>query len=116
MTRKQQERSVITCQNILRAAAEVSDEARYSGARISKIQDQRLIDLTFRFAKELQNNVLFRAGVRLAVEQGELDINKDDTAYQEWVEQFHTLWRYLLPSLATEEARTRQSAPSGAAA
>ncbi|MGW7046870.1 ScbR family autoregulator-binding transcription factor [Streptomyces avermitilis] len=50
---------------------------------------QRLIDMTFHLASELKNNVLFRASVRLAVEQGELG-NRDDTAYQEWVEQFHT--------------------------
>ncbi|MBT2446156.1 TetR/AcrR family transcriptional regulator [Streptomyces sp. ISL-43] len=49
---------------------------------------QRLIDITFHIAHELTNNVLFRASVRLAVEQGELGI-EDDTAYQEWVEQFH---------------------------
>lgn len=50
---------------------------------------QRLINMTFHIASELRNNVLFRASVRLAVEQGELGI-EDDTAYQEWVEQFHT--------------------------
>lgn len=49
---------------------------------------QRLIDISFHIAGELRNNVLFRASVRLAVEQGELGI-ADDTAYQEWVDQFH---------------------------
>ncbi|AXG81951.1 ScbR family autoregulator-binding transcription factor [Streptomyces paludis] len=49
---------------------------------------QRLIDITFHISSELRNNVLFRASVRLAVERGELGLN-DDTAYQEWVEQFH---------------------------
>ncbi|MFE9703348.1 ScbR family autoregulator-binding transcription factor [Streptomyces sp. NPDC005930] len=50
---------------------------------------QRLIDITFHIAGELADNVLFRASVRLAVEQGELGIH-DDTAYQEWAELFHT--------------------------
>ncbi|MFJ8871376.1 ScbR family autoregulator-binding transcription factor [Streptomyces sp. NPDC102473] len=49
---------------------------------------QRLIDSTFHIAGELSGNVLFRASVRLAVEQGELGAS-DDTAYQEWVQQFH---------------------------
>lgn len=49
---------------------------------------QRLIDITFYIAAELRANVLFRASVRLAVEQGEFGI-EDDTAYQEWVRQFH---------------------------
>nr|WP_202523390.1 ScbR family autoregulator-binding transcription factor [Kitasatospora sp. SID7827] len=49
---------------------------------------QRLIDITFHIAGELQRNVLFRASVRLAVEQGELGL-EDDTAYQEWVQRFH---------------------------
>ncbi|MGO4458026.1 ScbR family autoregulator-binding transcription factor [Streptomyces sp. M-16] len=51
---------------------------------------QRLIDITFHVGRELQQNVLFRAGVRLAVEQGEFGL-QDDTAYQQWVEQFHGL-------------------------
>ncbi|PRH80505.1 TetR family transcriptional regulator [Streptomyces solincola] len=51
---------------------------------------QRLIDLNFFLASELQNNVLFRASVRLAVEQGDFGM-RDDTAYQEWVDQFHAL-------------------------
>jgi AcrR family transcriptional regulator len=49
---------------------------------------QRLIDVTFYVSGELQRNALFRAGVRLAVEQGEFGI-QDDTAYQAWAEQFH---------------------------
>lgn len=51
---------------------------------------QLLIDLNFFLARELQTNVLFRASVRLAVEQGDFGM-RDDTAYQEWVEQFHAL-------------------------
>lgn len=48
---------------------------------------QRLIDITFHITHELQHNVLFRASVRLAVEQEEFG-RHDDTAYQEWAEQF----------------------------
>ncbi|MFE0644379.1 ScbR family autoregulator-binding transcription factor [Streptomyces sp. NPDC058877] len=51
---------------------------------------QLLIDLNFFLARELQTNVLFRASVRLAVEQGDFGM-RDDTAYQEWVDQFHAL-------------------------
>ncbi|WP_225800875.1 ScbR family autoregulator-binding transcription factor [Streptomyces sp. NK15101] len=51
---------------------------------------QLLIDLNFFLARELQTNVLFRASVRLAVEQGDFGM-RDDTAYQEWVDQFHGL-------------------------
>ncbi|MET9290709.1 ScbR family autoregulator-binding transcription factor [Streptomyces sp. NPDC003077] len=49
---------------------------------------QRLIDVTFHIADELQNNVMFRASVRLAVEQGEFGM-QDATAYEGWVEQFY---------------------------
>ncbi|MFF5160763.1 ScbR family autoregulator-binding transcription factor [Streptomyces sp. NPDC000348] len=45
---------------------------------------QRVIDLTFHLAHELQTNPLVRASIRLAVEQGEFGV-RDDTAYQEWV-------------------------------
>ncbi|MFI8370357.1 ScbR family autoregulator-binding transcription factor [Streptomyces sp. NPDC085466] len=48
---------------------------------------QALVDLTFYLARELQRNVLFRASVRLAVEQGEFGV-RSDTAYQEWVDHF----------------------------
>ncbi|WJV47456.1 ScbR family autoregulator-binding transcription factor [Streptomyces flavofungini] len=48
---------------------------------------QRLIDITAHITHELQHNVLFRASVRLAVEQEEFGRN-DDTAYQEWAERF----------------------------
>ncbi|MFF9344872.1 MULTISPECIES: ScbR family autoregulator-binding transcription factor [unclassified Streptomyces] len=51
---------------------------------------QLLIDLNFFLARELQTNVVFRASVRLAVEQGDFGM-RDDTAYQEWVEQFYGL-------------------------
>ncbi|MBM7167690.1 TetR/AcrR family transcriptional regulator [Streptomyces sp. G44] len=49
---------------------------------------QRLIDITFHLAHELQHNAVFRASVRLAVEQEEFGVH-DDTAYQEWANQFH---------------------------
>lgn len=51
---------------------------------------QRLIDLNFFLAHELQTNVLFRASVRLAVEQGDFGL-RDATAYEEWVAQFHDM-------------------------
>ncbi|MGW1776694.1 ScbR family autoregulator-binding transcription factor [Streptomyces sp. NPDC002104] len=123
---------------------------------------QRLIDLNFFLAHELQSNVLFRASVRLAVDQGDFGV-QDDTAYQEWVDQFHahmcaarqqgellddvderefanvlvgafsgtqifsnvstgradlperiaSLWRYLLPSIATPQALARLRIPAG---
>lgn len=115
---------------------------------------QRLVSLTFHLAVELQSNVMLRAGVRLAVEQGEFGV-QDDSAYQNWVDRFHeqlvfarargellpevderelawvlvscytgtqlfsqistgradllrrieSLWRYLLPGIATAQAR-----------
>ncbi|MEU7148764.1 ScbR family autoregulator-binding transcription factor [Streptomyces sp. NPDC045456] len=48
---------------------------------------QRLIDINLYLAGELQSNSLLRAGVRLAVEQGEFGA-PDDTPYQYWVAQF----------------------------
>ncbi len=124
---------------------------------------QWLIDLNFFLAQELQNNVLFRASVRLAVEQGEF-AGRDDTAYQEWVDQFYahlcvarergellpdaderefanvlvaaysgtqlfsnvasgredlqdrllSMWRYLLPGIATPQARAHLRMPEHA--
>ncbi|MFF9815876.1 ScbR family autoregulator-binding transcription factor [Streptomyces sp. NPDC014006] len=48
---------------------------------------QHLIDFTLELARELRSNVLLRAGVRLAVEQGAFGI-QDDTAYQLWITRF----------------------------
>ncbi|MCF3960173.1 ScbR family autoregulator-binding transcription factor [Streptomyces fuscigenes] len=48
---------------------------------------QHLIDLTFALGRELQRNVLLRAGVRLAIEQGSFGV-QDDTAYQLWINVF----------------------------
>ncbi|MFG2919324.1 ScbR family autoregulator-binding transcription factor [Kitasatospora sp. NPDC048298] len=48
---------------------------------------QQLVDLTFYLAHELQRNVVFRAGVRLAVEQGEAGLS-EYSIYQEWIERF----------------------------
>jgi AcrR family transcriptional regulator len=48
---------------------------------------QHLIDLTFALAREMQRNVLFRAGVQLAVEQGAFGV-QDDAAYQLWISNF----------------------------
>ncbi|MFI6729241.1 ScbR family autoregulator-binding transcription factor [Streptomyces atratus] len=48
---------------------------------------QHVIDLTLALARELQRNVLFRAGVQLAVEQGAFGL-QDDAAYQLWITNF----------------------------
>ncbi|MDH6117485.1 ScbR family autoregulator-binding transcription factor [Kitasatospora sp. GAS204B] len=47
----------------------------------------RLIDITRDLARQLQHNVLFRAGVRLAVEQGAFGL-RDGTAYELWIAEF----------------------------
>ncbi len=62
---------------------------------------QRLIDITFHLAHELQGNARFRASVRLAVEQEEFG-GRDATAYLEWAEQFH---RQLVAARARNELR-----------
>lgn len=48
---------------------------------------QHLIDRTFVLARELQRNVLFRAGVRLSIEQGAFGL-QDDAPYLLWIEAF----------------------------
>lgn len=48
---------------------------------------QHLIHMTFGLARELQCNVLLKAGVRLAVEQGSFGL-QDDFAYQLWITRF----------------------------
>ncbi|MEU4205325.1 ScbR family autoregulator-binding transcription factor [Streptomyces sp. NPDC026294] len=48
---------------------------------------QRLIDTTLYLAGELQTNPKLRAGVRLAIEQGEFGL-QDDTPYQHWIQEF----------------------------
>ncbi|OIK23570.1 ScbR family autoregulator-binding transcription factor [Streptomyces malaysiense] len=62
---------------------------------------QRLVNITFHLAGELQTNARFRASVRLAVEQEEFG-GRDATAYLEWAEQFH---RQLLAARARNELR-----------
>jgi AcrR family transcriptional regulator len=62
---------------------------------------QRLIDTSYHLARELQENVLFRASVRLAVEQQEFG-GCDATAYDEWAEQFH---RQLMAARVRNELR-----------
>ncbi|WP_320784543.1 ScbR family autoregulator-binding transcription factor [Streptomyces sp. CRN 30] len=49
---------------------------------------QQLIDLTLHLGYELQHNVLLRAGVRLAVEQGEAGLLVDFTVYHMWIDLF----------------------------
>lgn len=48
---------------------------------------QRLVDITLYLAGELQTNPTLRAGVRLAVEQGEFGV-QDDSAYRAWADEF----------------------------
>ncbi|MEV5597008.1 ScbR family autoregulator-binding transcription factor [Streptomyces sp. NPDC052496] len=69
---------------------------------------QRLIDITLYLAEELQSNPTLRAGVRLAVEQGEFGV-QDDSAYRLWAEQFGCQLRAarekgeLLPEVGVDE-------------
>ncbi|MFJ7070707.1 ScbR family autoregulator-binding transcription factor [Streptomyces sp. NPDC101115] len=49
---------------------------------------QHLIDMTDYLAVEMQQNTLLRAGVRLAVEQNEADL-QEYAIYEWWAEQFH---------------------------
>ncbi|MEW2416750.1 ScbR family autoregulator-binding transcription factor [Streptomyces sp. NPDC046866] len=115
---------------------------------------QHLVDITLYLAEQLRHNPVLRAGVRLAVEQGEFGM-RDDVAYQAWLLEFRqqlrfarakgelqpdvddhelawvlvssftgaqlfsqastgradlpqriaTLWRYLLPAVATDDVR-----------
>lgn len=83
------------------AQAVIASQQDFVGFPAGEDGLQRLIDMTFQLAGELRSNVLFRASVRLAVEQGELG-NRDDTAYQEWVETFH---RQLLAAQQAGEVR-----------
>ncbi|WP_256642109.1 ScbR family autoregulator-binding transcription factor [Streptomyces murinus] len=48
---------------------------------------QQLIDMTLFLGFELQRDVLLRAGVRLAVEQGEAGL-RDFTVYHMWIDRF----------------------------
>ncbi|WP_263980880.1 ScbR family autoregulator-binding transcription factor [Streptomyces naphthomycinicus] len=48
---------------------------------------QRLVDMTDYLAVEMQRNTLLRAGVRLAVEQNEADLQKY-AIYEWWAERF----------------------------
>ncbi|WP_063755560.1 ScbR family autoregulator-binding transcription factor [Streptomyces sp. NRRL F-2747] len=48
---------------------------------------QQLLDSTMYLAAELQSNVLLRAGVKLAVEQGESGL-REFAVYEYWVDQF----------------------------
>ncbi|MGW1964997.1 ScbR family autoregulator-binding transcription factor [Streptomyces sp. NPDC001935] len=48
---------------------------------------QQLLDMTGYLAVEMQSNILFRAGVRLAVEQGATEL-QDYAIYEWWAEQF----------------------------
>ncbi|WP_404961332.1 ScbR family autoregulator-binding transcription factor [Streptomyces sp. 147326] len=54
---------------------------------------QHLVDITLYLAEELRHNPVLRAGVRLAVEQGEFGL-RDDVAYQAWVLEFRQQLRF----------------------
>ncbi|MEU6210817.1 ScbR family autoregulator-binding transcription factor [Streptomyces sp. NPDC093224] len=54
---------------------------------------QHLVDITLYLAEQLQHNPVLRAGVRLAVEQGEFGL-RDDVAYQAWVLEFRQQLRF----------------------
>ncbi|MEU6393036.1 ScbR family autoregulator-binding transcription factor [Streptomyces sp. NPDC046939] len=86
-----------------RDIAEAVLAAQQSFVELPSGQDglQRLIDTSYHLARELQENVLFRASVRLAVEQQEFG-GCDATAYDEWADQFH---RQLTAARARNELR-----------
>jgi AcrR family transcriptional regulator len=48
---------------------------------------QRLLDMTMEVARQLRINVLFRAGVRLAVEQGDFGM-RESAPYELWIKRF----------------------------
>ncbi|MFJ3927312.1 ScbR family autoregulator-binding transcription factor [Streptomyces sp. NPDC090022] len=50
---------------------------------------QRMLDITLEVARQLRTNVLLRAGVRLAVEQGSFGMS-DAAPYQLWSEMLRT--------------------------
>ncbi|MEU6862757.1 ScbR family autoregulator-binding transcription factor [Streptomyces sp. NPDC046876] len=54
---------------------------------------QHLVDITLYLAEQLQHNPVLRAGVRLAVEQGEFGL-RDDVAYQAWLLEFRQQLRF----------------------
>ncbi|WP_324289354.1 ScbR family autoregulator-binding transcription factor [Streptomyces sp. H34-S4] len=64
----------------------IAKQQEFVNFQVGEPSLQRLIDLTFFMAHALQNSVLVRASVRLAVEQGEFG-KPDATAYHEWVDQ-----------------------------
>lgn len=65
---------------IVEQAAELDFPRDHSGL-------QQLLDMCQYLAVEMQNNVLFRAGVRLAVEQNEAEL-LDYSIYDWWADQF----------------------------
>ncbi|TRV75596.1 TetR/AcrR family transcriptional regulator [Streptomyces sp. 130] len=83
------------------AEAVVASQQRFVSLPEGEDGLQRLVDITFHLASELQTNARFRASVRLAVEQEEFG-GRDATAYMEWAEQFH---RQLLAARDRNELR-----------
>ncbi|MFH9012621.1 ScbR family autoregulator-binding transcription factor [Streptomyces sp. NPDC017943] len=127
MARQRQERAERTRATLIRAAAEVFDQAGYRGAGLNTILQragmttgamyfhfkskeelaraviveqaaglrwptgtkglQQLIDVCRYLAVQMRSDVLFRAGVRLAVEQSEVNL-LDYSIYDWWAERF----------------------------
>lgn len=80
---------------------------------------QHLVDISMGLAYQLQRNVLLRAGVRLAVEQGSFGL-RDSLPYELWIERFTEQLAAacrrgeLLPHVVEEEfARVLVGAYSG---
>ncbi len=48
---------------------------------------QRLLDISMELARQLRTSVLFRAGVRLAVEQGDFGM-RESAPYELWIKRF----------------------------
>ncbi|MEO3755849.1 ScbR family autoregulator-binding transcription factor [Streptomyces sp. B6B3] len=48
---------------------------------------QRLLDISMELARQLRTSVLFRAGVRLAVEQGDFNM-RESAPYELWIKRF----------------------------
>lgn len=69
---------------------------------------QHLVDITLYLAEELRHNPVLRAGVRLAVEQGEFGL-RDDVAYQAWVLEFRQQLRFARAKGSSSRTSTTTS-------
>lgn len=71
---------------------------------------QHLVDITLYLAEQLQHNPVLRAGVRLAVEQGEFGL-RDDVAYQAWVLEFRQQLRFARAKGSSSRTSTTTNWP-----